>query len=592
MRLIHIYLKSIGRCIYSVLAVFLYSIIGLLLSFYGFKTHSATLTDKQFIVNYDIEYLIDDKGEVKVNQDVTLINQKNDVVPTNYNFTMKNQRITNAEAETNGKSVNPIVKNTNEGSELTLSILNPAIGKDRKNKISLSYTVSGITKKTGGLWVISIPKIQVPDSTEVYNVKVSIPNSFGPKMYFSPSPILEKNEGDFSIYYLTKDTFKGSGVSAAFGASQIVNFRIKYQLENNSIFSTKYDIPLPPDIKKYQQVSYTYLEPKPLKIYSDEDGNSIARYKLKPKEKTEIELIGSVKLSTPQIDKDKGSALNMLSKQILSKYTKNQEYWVTDSRRIIELVESLKNNNTNIIRNAEEAYNYVVNNLEYDFDAVKKDTVERQGSEIALTQKGKWTCMEYSDLLITILRAMGIPAREINGYAINEEEYSKPIGLNFNNGDLLHAWVEYYDPGLGWIQIDPTWGSTSEIDYFNKTDTNHFALVRKGISSKTPFPPGTYRFKENTNEKMIDIAYNENIDKETFVPNLSAVKSSTLNIFKIIAGQKKYSLTNNGDTFIYFQKEDKELILAPKQNMDIFLPKDTEYLEYMNINGSKYYLDL
>ena len=102
----------------------------------------------------------------------------------------------------------------------------------------------------------------------------------------------------------------------------------------------------------------------------------------------------------------------------------------------------------------------------------------------------------------------------------------------------------------------------------------------------------TNSYKENTNEKMIDIAYNENIDKETFVPNLSAVKSSTLNIFKIIAGQKKYSLTNNGDTFIYFQKEDKELILAPKQNMDIFLPKDTEYLEYMNINGSKYYLDL
>jgi hypothetical protein len=106
----------------------------------------------------------------------------------------------------------------------------------------------------------------------------------------------------------------------------------------------------------------------PKKIEPDADGNAMAVFNLGPKKKLEIELIGSAKVSTPQIDPDYGGSFSALPKNLISKYTAEKKYWSTHSKKIIEVAGSLKDSNNNVVKNAELVYKYITANMTYDFD--------------------------------------------------------------------------------------------------------------------------------------------------------------------------------------------------------------------------------
>lgn len=57
-------------------------------------------------------------------------------------------------------------------------------------------------------------------------------------------------------------------------------------------------------------------------------------------------------------------------------------------------------------------------------------------------------CQDFTHLFIAIMRINGIPARYVSGY-LNQ-------GQSFNGDAALHAWVEVFLPGTGWIGLDPS----------------------------------------------------------------------------------------------------------------------------------------
>lgn len=63
-------------------------------------------------------------------------------------------------------------------------------------------------------------------------------------------------------------------------------------------------------------------------------------------------------------------------------------------------------------------------------------------------------CEHYAGAMTFVLRAAGVPARVVTGYQGGE--------LNTAGNYLLvhqfdaHAWVEYWQPGIGWTRVDPT----------------------------------------------------------------------------------------------------------------------------------------
>lgn len=542
-------------------------------------------TEENFIINYDIRYDVQASGETVVTQNTTITSLKNNVVPTTYSFKTKYMDIYDISAETNGKKAEAR-KETPSKDETTVVVpfSTYSIGEGKQNIVALTYKTKGIASKVGDVWNIYIQGIDVPETTTIYNIVLSVPDSMGPKIFVSPNPATEKYEGGKTVYTFVKENYSSKGITAAFGKYQSLNFRIKYQLENNRIIGAVYEVALPPDIQNIQQVKYESINPRPRKIRLDKDGNALALFWLGPKSTLEVTLTGSAKVLGRQINPDLGGKVDNLPNALVKEYTKSQKYWESKNEEVKSFADSLFDPGLNVSQNAKRVYDYITSNLTYDSSAAENGTVERKGAVAALTQRGSFTCMEFTDLFVGATRAMGIPSREINGYAFTNDNVEKPVSISLKGGDTLHSWAEYYDPFYGWVQVDTTWGTTSGTDYFTKLDTNHFAFVIKGKSSEYPYPAGAYRFSDD--EKLVDIDFSATSNSQNdAAPLLGVKKTPNLNPIKLIMGKTKYVVDNTSGYFIY---DLQGKTLAPSQKSAIYLDKDAEEFKVKDFSGKSY----
>jgi len=152
-------------------------------------------------------------------------------------------------------------------------------------------------------------------------------------------------------------------------------------------------------------------------------------------------------------------------------------------------MQSLTSKEKSITQNALSIYTYITKNISYDFEKAREGgSLTRKGVLQTLKDK-KGLCLDFTDLFIALARSAGIPAREVDGYAYTKDFSATPT-LQTN---LLHSWVQYYNPQLGWVSVDPTWGATSGLDYFSKLDNNHLAFAIKGADSQNPQPATKFK---------------------------------------------------------------------------------------------------
>jgi transglutaminase-like putative cysteine protease len=87
---------------------------------------------------------------------------------------------------------------------------------------------------------------------------------------------------------------------------------------------------------------------------------------------------------------------------------------------------------------------------DFKFDP-KATTVATPLEEVMKNRRG--VCQDFAHLQIACLRTMNIPARYVSGYLETDPPPGKP---RLVGADASHAWVSFFSPDHGWIDVDPT----------------------------------------------------------------------------------------------------------------------------------------
>jgi hypothetical protein len=453
--------------------------IFLLTIFFVLSSFHQSYGINEFTTTQNIDYQFSDTGTALVNHKISIYNNFSQFYPKEYSLTLTGTNATDIQTYDEMGNIPTQITQNNNTIKLSLTLSNPKTGKDQVTAFNIRYKSNSLSQKKGKTWEISLPQFQDSLGANT-NMNLNIPTSFG-KLSSSPNKAIISTTPQGTNLNFTKFNSQEKFI-LTFGDYQLFNFELNFHLQNSTDQSSLLSIPLPPDTAN-QKIFFEKIEPLPLKIENDIDGNWLAVYELASQSNIDVTAKGQAKI---------GQNINYQnnSKPILE----NQLYWPIDNSEILNLS---KTYNT-----PKKIYDYVVSTLSYDYNRINNSA--RRGALKALENPETSLCTDFTDLFVTVARSAGIGAREIEGYAYSNNTNIKPL---LTGTDILHAWPEYYDSKNNkWISIDPTWAKTTGgINYFDDLDLNHFAFVIHNSKSDSPSPPGSY--KTSPNQKSVDISF-------------------------------------------------------------------------------------
>ncbi len=425
----------------------------------------------KFNTTYQIYYEVTDSGKTHVK---FIINQKNNlsvVYATDFGLSINETKLENIKILDEGIPVKAdVIKSLNQTS-ISFPFASKVVGKDKNHTFTIEYDTQDITTKSGNTWQIDIPRLEQDENVTSQTVILTVPKGFSAPAYIDPKPDIVNG----NIYYFSGNQISNKSISAVFGKTQYYKGKLTYHLGNSQSTKVRTEIALPPDTS-YQSVLYQKIEPQPLEIKTDNDGNILATYELSAGEKKDITVELIVKLDfNPKPTNIQPSDV-LLSKSSIWNFD-NSAFSSPDLRGL---------------KTPKSIYDFVSDELKYDYEKLNRERPSRSPAAESLINNQSAICTDFTDVFVSLSRKAGIHARELEGFAITENPDLKPLSLT---QDILHAWPEYFDKTKStWIQIDPTWANTTRgIDYFNKLDFNHIVFVIHGENSEYPLPAGAYK---------------------------------------------------------------------------------------------------
>src|SRR3989344_7509931 len=460
--------------------------------FFAFPSSSTAANDFQITSNASYTVLKD--GSTQVVQNIKIKNLTDFTYAPSYSISINYQDLGDVKVSDSGGSLIPFnIKRIekDEGFVIEIAFKEQIVGKDKINDFSVSFITRSIAVKKGKTLEVTIPGITSESVFDTYSAVLTVPESFGQASIIKPFRATSKNKA----LVFNKDDLLDSGILILFGEVQKYNVKLIYHLVNSNLFPVKTEIALPPNTN-YQDVIISNITEAPENVYRDIDGNWLAEYRLLPNQKKNIS-------ATLQISVYAHPKSEQLSQDAKNVYLQSDKYWEVNDPQILKKAKSLSS--------VEDIYKFVKDYLSYDYKKVNEAN-NRLGAKVSLNNPKKAVCLEFTDLFIALVRAKGIPARAVEGYAYTQNDVLRPLSLV---EDILHAWPEYYDEKTkSWIMVDPTWGNTTGgIDYYNSLDFDHITFVIKGKSSTYPVPAGGYKVKNNSKDVFVDFVTDGNINE-------------------------------------------------------------------------------
>jgi hypothetical protein len=549
--------------------------------------------DSNFKTDYNVEYVLNENQtalDSRVKFDIKLTNLKTEYYVNKIALAFpKSFVISNVVARDNKADVVPTVTTDDSRIKIELHFNNPDIGRNTVNSFHLEFDQSNLFKINGNIWEVFLPTIEDKTRTS-YNIIVHLPPNSNKKLSIAKPKPDSIHGNDITWVNPTART-----IYAVFGNDQYYDVSLQYHLTNPKMTPVFTDVAFPPETE-YQRGYVKTINPQPDKVYTDEDGNYIGRYVLKPKQNLTVVYDGTISLFTKPREEVRAWSQNQfeVQKNVLLTQTK---YWtVPDPEKYAKL------------QSPQDLYRYIASTFRYNYGKLNTST-KRMGAAAALAAPDQAVCSEFTDTFVALARERGIYAREIEGYGVSQDTQLRPLSLV---SDVLHAWPQYYDTKSGtWLQVDPTWENTSGIDYFNSFDLNHITFAIHGKDDSYPLPAGMYK-TENTKDIMVRpastipsevtnvsiVPFNlppEITDRETYKTKLIVVNSSNVYLYnvpiQVKADHIQSSVTNYSiATLAPFEKKEipLELKSAPlnlkqKATVEVSILNQQVYAGSLNI---------
>lgn len=131
----------------------------------------------------------------------------------------------------------------------------------------------------------------------------------------------------------------------------------------------------------------------------------------------------------------------------------------TTPERVYELARTITAGKESIYDQVIAVRDHLLETYPYDYfpppQAADSDAVDQF---LFVDRRG--VCEHYASAMVVMLRALGIPARFVVGYASGS--YNAITGYYEVRASDAHAWVEVFFPGVEWVPFDPTPGWTGD----------------------------------------------------------------------------------------------------------------------------------
>ncbi|MDP3973725.1 MAG: transglutaminase-like domain-containing protein [Candidatus Daviesbacteria bacterium] len=550
-------------------------ILAVLAIFFAIIISSPTISaqdqpSSDFASSYDVLYDVSEDGTTTITEKVALKNLTSQFYANQFKLTIGATQIFDIKGSDPAGPLEIDTQKQDTSTTITIKFNQQVAGLGKVLPWTLQFKSNDFAQNLGKVWEIRAPRISSSTNLESYNLTISVPTSFGEPTLISPTPRSQTVSQGKLFLTFDKEQLKDAGVSASFGTHQLFDFDLAYHLQNDGLVPVLTNIALPPDTS-YQDIIFQFIDPRPINVTLDKDGNYLAWYKLGRNQKLDIRVLGSAKIySSSKVEKP------TLDENLRKIYTKADKYWEKDHPQIVALLDDILGTTPpqNTEDKARQIYRYVVGALSYDQSRLEQNVnnadqgVERFGAVTALNTPKEAVCMEFTDLFIALSRAAGIPARELDGYAYTANTSLRPLSLT---KDVLHAWPEYWDGTRGWVMIDPTWeNTTGGVDYFTKLDLNHFVFAIKGVSSTQPIPAGSYKFQGiDTQDVGVTLSENDFLGK----PQIKVSVTASDPILAGIPSKVKVTISNVGNALYppasFFLSSEKIDILNQQSSINM-----------------------
>lgn len=353
---------------------------------------------------------------------------------------------------------------------------------------TVSYRTSLYTTEEGGILDVVYPGLAADypfqrknseggyEEKVTYSLKFLSTHSRGTPVYVSPSEGVVRAERSKNSVTFSGEQVRGRSVRLSFGTSRMISFRITGNtVATNSstpafvqgLLNNYVEIALPHQLEgtefRNQTVYYSRLDPFPISLRTDEDGNLLAKFPVSATNKGSITIEGYAVLKAEEIPSALLQATVPTDDARLMRYLGGEEqYWQIDAAEITALSRQTIAPSDTLHAAIRKTMSVVSQKLEYN-TSVSAGTLTRLGAVRAL-QEGKGVCMEYSDLALSVLRASGIPSRVVYGDGVGIRAALTIPGVG-------HQWNSVWFPEYGWLPFDPTWSDGSN-EYIGH-DTYH-----------------------------------------------------------------------------------------------------------------------